>query len=62
MVNIGFHCGGIGAQLLSSDDGRLFGLLHDPLMYLLSAFLAKEIPKTRKVRQDFERHLRDFPA
>ena len=42
MVNIGFHCGGIGAQLLSGDDGRLFGLLHDPLMDLLSAFLAKE--------------------
>jgi len=29
-------------SFLSGDDGRRFGLLHDPLVDLLSAFLAKE--------------------
>jgi len=42
MVNIGFYCGGVGAQLVSGNDARLKGLLHDPLMDLLSTFLAKE--------------------
>src|ERR1700756_1845096 len=42
MVNVGFDGGGVGAQLLSGNDGRLFSLLHDALMDLLSAFLAKE--------------------
>jgi hypothetical protein len=42
MVNVSFYGGGIGAQLLSGNNGRLFGLLHDPLVDLLSAFLAKE--------------------
>src|SRR5271165_3298911 len=41
MVNIGFYCGGVGAQLVSGNDARLKGLLHDPLMDLLSTFLAK---------------------
>jgi hypothetical protein len=42
MVNIGFHRGGVGAQLISGNDARLDGLLHDPLMDLLGTFLAKE--------------------
>jgi hypothetical protein len=42
MVDIGFYGGGIGAQLLSGNDGRLLGLQHDPAVNLLSAFLAKE--------------------
>jgi hypothetical protein len=42
MVNVGFYGGGVGAQLVSGNDGRLFGLLHDTLVDLLSAFLAKQ--------------------
>lgn len=42
MVNIGFHRGGVGAQLIAGNDARLDGLLHDPLMDLLGTFLAKE--------------------
>jgi hypothetical protein len=42
VVNIGFHRGGVGAQLASGNDAGLDGLLHDPLMNLLSTFLAKE--------------------
>jgi len=40
--DVSFHRGRIGAQLLSGDNGRLVGLLHDPLVDLLSALLAKE--------------------
>jgi MbtH protein len=32
---LSFHRGRIGAQLLSGNNGCLFGLLHDPLMDLL---------------------------
>src|SRR3984957_16724790 len=42
MVNVGFHGGGIGADLVSGNEGRLLGLLHDPLVNLLSALLAKQ--------------------
>src|SRR5271166_2783946 len=42
MVNVGFYGGGIRAELVSGNDGRLLGLLHDPLMDLLSTLLAKE--------------------
>src|SRR5215472_5491609 len=42
MVDVSFHRSGIGAELLAGHKGRLFGLLHDPLVDLLGAFLAKE--------------------
>jgi hypothetical protein len=42
MVDLSFHRGRIGARLLCGNNGRLFGLLHDPLVDLLGAFLAKE--------------------
>ena len=42
MVNVGFYGGGIRAELVSGNDGRLLGLLHDPLVDLLSALLAKQ--------------------
>jgi len=32
MVDVSFYCRGIGAQLLSGNNGRLFGPLHNPLM------------------------------
>jgi hypothetical protein len=41
MVNVSFYGGGIGAQLLSGNDGGLSGLLDDALVDLLGAFLAK---------------------
>jgi len=37
-----FYGGGIGAELVSGNEGRLLGLLHDPLVNLLSALLAKQ--------------------
>src|SRR5215475_12675351 len=42
MVDVSFHCGRIGAQLLCADKIGLFCLLDDPLMDLLGALLAKE--------------------
>src|ERR1700756_3942027 len=42
MVNVSFYGACDGAQLLSVNEGRLFGLLHDTLVDLLSAFLAKQ--------------------
>src|SRR6516162_8178339 len=42
MVDVRFHRCRIGAELLCGNNGRLFGLLHDPLVDLLGAFLAKE--------------------
>src|ERR1700692_1547026 len=42
MVKFGFHGGGIGAKLVAGNEGRLLGLLHDPLVDQLSALLAKQ--------------------
>ncbi len=42
MMDVSFYGAGIGAQFLSGNDSRLFGLLHDPPMDLLGAFLPKE--------------------
>ena len=42
MVNVIFYGGGIGAELVSGNDRRLLGLLHDALVDLLSALLAKQ--------------------
>jgi hypothetical protein len=57
VVNVGFYCGGIGAQLLSGNDGRLFGLLHDPLVDLLGAFLAKERKTATQIAKIWNRIL-----
>src|SRR6516162_9727642 len=42
MVDVSFARSRIGAELLCGNKGCLFGLLHDPLVDLLGAFLAKE--------------------
>src|SRR5260370_32501194 len=42
MVNVSFYGGGIGAQLFFGKDGPPFGLLHDPLLDMLSGFLTKK--------------------
>ncbi len=57
MVNIRFDRGGIGAQLLSGNDGRRFGLLCDLLVNLLSAFLAKERKSPTQIAKIWNRIL-----
>jgi hypothetical protein len=57
MVNVSFYGGGIGAQLLSGNDARLDGLLHDPLVDLLSAFLAKERKSPTEIAKIWNRVL-----
>ena len=51
MVNVRFDGRGIGAQLLSGHHGRLFGLLDNPLMDLLSALLAKERKRPTQITE-----------
>ena len=41
-MDVSFYGAGIDVQFLSSNNSCLFGLLHDPPMDLLGAFLAKE--------------------
>ena len=57
MVNVSFHGGGIGAQLFSGNDGRLLGLLHDPLVDLLSSFLTKERKSPTQIAKIWNRVL-----
>src|SRR5262249_26980478 len=57
MVNVSFYGSGIGAQLLSGNDSRLDGLLHDPLVDLLSAFLAKERKSPTQIAKIWNRVL-----
>jgi hypothetical protein len=45
-VNVGFYRGGVGAQLLSGNDGRLLGLLHDPLECL--PYQTEQRPESEK--------------
>jgi len=57
MVNIGFYGSGIGTQLFSGNDGRLFGLLHDLLVDPLGAFLAKERERPTQIAKIWNRVL-----
>src|SRR6516162_8822624 len=62
MVNVGFYGGGVGAQLLSGNDARLFSLLHDPLVDLLSSFLAKERKSPTEIAEIWNRVLGPGPG
>ena len=56
-MNISFYCRGIGAQLPASNDGRLFGLPHEPLVDLLGAMLAKERKRPAQITKIWNRVL-----
>ena len=55
MVNVSFYGGSVGAQFVSGNDGPLFSLLHDALMDLLSAFLAKESKGPTQIAKIWDR-------
>jgi hypothetical protein len=55
MVNVSFYGGSVGAQFLSGNDGCLFSLLHDALMDLLGAFLAKQCKGPTQIAKIWDR-------
>ena len=55
MVNVSFYRGSVGAQFASGNDGPHFSLLHDALMDLLGAFLAKESKGPTQIAKIWDR-------